>query len=197
MVDDTQALGVLGSPVVDTTATRALPFGSKGTGTLAFLGVPTDAAVVVGSLGKAFGIPMAFAAGPEKWIRHTRASGPLLRASSQVPLGLVRAARYALTWNSNLGDTARRQLTRAVEQFSSLPRIQGAPHSPVQRLVLPRLRQAHALWQELLDRGIWSLLERDGRTGGALTFLLTAAHEGPAIARCRAKLESLQGGCVW
>lgn len=197
VVDDTQALGVLGMPLEAPTLARTLPLGVGGTGTLSFLGVASDAAVVVASLGKAFGVPLAFAAGPEKWVRRTRARGPLQRASSQAPLGLVRAARHALSWNGSAGDAARARLTRAVAQFRSVPKLEGAAHSPVQRWVLPNLNQAHALWQELLDRGIWCLLERDRRAGGALTFVLTAAHEGPAIARTVAKLESLRGERAW
>lgn len=196
VVDDTQAIGVLGEPVSESFA-KSLPWGKGGSGTPAFLGVTPTSVVTVASLGKAFGIPIAFAAGCDEWIRRLRARGPLLRASSQAPLGLVRAARQALEWNGHAGDAARARLTRAVEQFRSLLTLESKAHSPLQRWVLPTMREAHSRWQELWERGVWCLLERERRFGGALAFLLTAAHEGPAIARTAAKLERIRGERAW
>ena len=62
-IDDTQALGILGSkPSYSNT------YGVGGRGTLAWHGVEHREAIVVCSLAKGFGAPIACLAGPERWV---------------------------------------------------------------------------------------------------------------------------------
>jgi 8-amino-7-oxononanoate synthase len=63
VVDDTQALGILGrSPG------QGAPYGRGGGGSLRRFGVEDDRVVVVSSLAKAFGVPVAVLAGPEELV---------------------------------------------------------------------------------------------------------------------------------
>jgi len=68
-VDDAHGIGVLGS-----SPTREMPYGRGGVGTPRHLNVAPGNVAHVGSLSKAFGVPVAFVAGPAGFINYLRAT---------------------------------------------------------------------------------------------------------------------------
>lgn len=180
VVDDTQALGVLGESLSDS---GCFQWGRHGTGTLGHLGVSSRCVITVGSLAKGFGVPLAVVAGPKRWIDALRSEGPLYRASSPPELPLVRAGAAALALNSTIGEQLRAQLQNVSGAFQAAARTVGVNGSPVQSWYFRSLADARAMWSRLLDAGVWALLERRRIRGGAITFLLTAAHNGPVLSR--------------
>lgn len=190
VVDDTQALGVLGDRL---SGGGNFEWGRHGTGTLGHLGIGSHRVVTVGSLAKGFGVPLAFVAGARRLLDALRNEGPLYRASSPPELPLVRAARAALVQNSASGEQLRARLRNASAAFQSAAKTVGVSGSPVQSWHFRSLGEAHAVWTRLFDAGVWALLERRGVRGGAITFLLTAAHDGPVLARALSILQPLRG----
>jgi 7-keto-8-aminopelargonate synthetase-like enzyme len=75
-VDDAHGIGVLGS------RPGALPLGHGGAGSPAFCGVRAGNHVHVGGLSKAFGVPVAFVAGPERFTDHLRLTASASMASA-------------------------------------------------------------------------------------------------------------------
>ena len=75
-VDDAHGIGVLGS------RPGALPLGHGGAGSPAFCGVRAGNHVHVGGLPKAFGVPVAFVGGPERFIDHLRLTASASMASA-------------------------------------------------------------------------------------------------------------------
>ena len=78
-VDDAHGIGVLGSRL------GALPLGHGGAGSPAFCGVRAGNHVHVGGLSKAFGVPVAFVAGPERFTDHLRLTASAFMASAYRP----------------------------------------------------------------------------------------------------------------
>jgi 7-keto-8-aminopelargonate synthetase-like enzyme len=75
-VDDAHGIGVLGSRL------GALPLGHGGAGSPAFCGVRAGNHVHVGGLSKAFGVPVAFVAGPERFTDYLRLTASASMASA-------------------------------------------------------------------------------------------------------------------
>jgi 8-amino-7-oxononanoate synthase len=175
IVDDTQALGIFGRR-----AESMGPYGMGGGGSLKHFNLRDPGVVVVSSLAKAFGAPVAMLGGSEGFVDGFREHGATLVHCSPPSAAVIAAARRALELNGELGDTLRRQLVERVVRFRR--RLAGlrSPESlfPVQSLKLPENIDAHALYRALLDRGVRSVLHRDSRSGGVgISFVLTARHE--------------------
>jgi 8-amino-7-oxononanoate synthase len=111
VVDDTQAIGLLG---VD--PRPANPWGSGGGGSVVHSGSP-DGVLVVASLAKAFGAPLAVLAGPAELVGSTWEHGPTVAHSSppSAPVGL--AARRALDLNDCVGEQLRKRLRALLERL--------------------------------------------------------------------------------
>jgi 8-amino-7-oxononanoate synthase len=79
VVDDTQALGIFGhSP------DPGAPYGNGGGGTLRWLGIESRSIVLICSLAKAFGVPIAVLAGSENTVRRFK-KGSLTRIHCSPP----------------------------------------------------------------------------------------------------------------
>lgn len=104
VVDDTQALGLLGSG-----PGTVFPWGRGGGGSVMYTGSPPGV-VIVASLAKAFGVPLAMIAGPTEVVAPTWQRGPTVVHSSppSAPVGL--AAIRALAVNDRVGDRLRQRL---------------------------------------------------------------------------------------
>lgn len=111
VVDDTQGIGLLGVERRD-----RHPWGYGGGGSLARNGSP-DGVVIVASLAKAFGAPLAVIAGPAEIVSSTWQRGPTVAHSSPpaVPVGM--AAVRALDVNDRVGERLRGRLLSLVEQL--------------------------------------------------------------------------------
>ena len=185
VIDDTQALGI---------------WGKRGGGSLheAQLGRKEDV-VVISSLAKAFGAPIAALSGSAHVVREFVARSETRVHTSPPSLAHVAAAARALSWNQLYGDRTRSRLDRLTrlfqrrifEELGTLP-IGG--NFPVQSLCS---LDGEAVHQGLREQGIEALLLRERRThpGIRVSFLLRADHSthdieavAGAIASCKEAL---------
>lgn len=178
-IDDAHGIGVLGR-----NPTRAQPLGIGGSGTPSRFGLGTGSYLHIGGLSKAFGIPIAFAAGPNALIDRLRSTAPSFVHNSPPAIPLLAAALAALDIHQREGDDRRSQLIAAVRRFRAGLRhwdLRPEPHScfPIQGLRLPTVAQARAMTTALRRRSIWTLLQHgspDAPQAGAVRFVFSAAH---------------------
>lgn len=175
--DDAHGVGVLG-------ARRGgdQPLGVGGAGAPAYAGVPPGNLVHVGGLSKAFGVPIAFVAGPAPFIRLLRASAASYVHSSQPATPLLAAALAALCIHAREGHARRRNLVVLIDRFragvASLDSARPGPgRLPIQSLIFPSPELAGTLAASLRRRGIWALPQPAPGKGGAVRFVFSAAHQ--------------------
>jgi 7-keto-8-aminopelargonate synthetase-like enzyme len=178
-VDDAHGIGIFGAKP-DT----AMPLGYGGGGTLARLGIPPGNIVHVGGLSKAFGIPIAFVAGPSTFISHLRVTARSFVHCSPPAPPLLAAALSALWVHSEEGDDLRWALIQLVRRLRN--RLQQAGVSvgttslfPIQSLHFPSGAAATRAAVALRREGIWPVLQLDQHETpgeGALHFVITARH---------------------
>jgi 8-amino-7-oxononanoate synthase len=186
-MDDTQAIGVLGRA-----PDAAHPYGTGGGGTLRWTGARPGGVLVVASLAKALGAPVAALLGGTTHVtRLERASETRVHCSPPSAVA-VRAAARALAVNAERGDALRARLAARVARFRASAHAAGLCPAggafPAQALALDAIggdpRAAHAA---LRARGTTAVLQRaHGMPGARLTFLITAAHDDAAVARAAA-----------
>jgi len=121
VIDDTQALGILGKPCdALATALHAPAFGRGGGGSLRACGATGPDIVLASSLAKAFGAPVAMLAGSRELVaRFSRHSATRMHCSPP-SVAVVRAAERALDVNAARGDALRAVLARRIRQFRML-----------------------------------------------------------------------------
>ena len=143
MVDDAHGLGVLGA---------------KGQGTLEVLGLnQSDVPILMGTLGKAFGVFGAFVAGDEALIDHLIQSARPFVYSTALPPALAGASRAALSilreepWR-------REQLNDRIRLFRQEAARRGFPLLPSETAIQPILigdsRQTIRLMDRLKAEGL-------------------------------------------
>jgi 8-amino-7-oxononanoate synthase len=176
VVDDTQAIGVLGrSPCA------AAPLGRGGGGSLARFGLTGRDLVVVASLAKAFGAPMAMMAGARAFVSDFEARSETLLHCSPPSEASLAAAAQALAVNAADGDSLRGRLVARVRAFQRSLAAAGFTASggpfPMQRMPTGGPRAALRLQAALARRGVRALVQRARCTGEtSLTFIVTARH---------------------
>ena len=159
VVDDTQALGVLGP---------------RGGGSLRAQGCAPDASVaLVCSLAKGFGAPLAALSASRLVVERFRRESTTLVHSSAPSAAAIAAARRALDVNDAIGERLRARLRALVRRFRERAAVLGLTARggafPVQEL---DVRDPVRVHEELRSHGVEAVL----RTGPRLTFVLTAAH---------------------
>jgi 8-amino-7-oxononanoate synthase len=176
VVDDTQALGIFGhSPRPDA------PYGRGGGGMLARLQVAGPNVLVISSLAKAFGAPVAALCGSKAAVEYFERNSETRMHCSPPAVAVIRAAEHALFVNRNHGDRLRRRLAALVALFRRRVSQTGLALTgglfPVQSLAPSPHLDALRLHEQLLRRGIRTVLRRahDGR-GLRLSFVITARH---------------------
>lgn len=177
VVDDTQALGVLGA---------------GGGGSLRDLGLDGHGIVLVSSLAKAFGAPLAMLGGSREFVDEFRQSSATLVHCSPPSAAVLAAALRALEINRRMGDVLRRRLARRVLRFRQLAADLAASANlfPVQPLRLAPYVDARAVHRALVRRGVRPVLHRDPSGGGPrISFLITARHRLSEIDRA--------AECLW
>jgi len=183
VLDDTQALGILGRD-----PHPAVAFGTGGGGSLRLHGVSGPDIVAVSSLAKAFGVPVAVVAGGSDIVSRFEARSETRVHSSPPSLCHIRAGRRALTLNQEQGEQLRAILTQRIRQFRSLVRGLGVGVRgevfPVQTLVTPPGVDAARLHARLHAGGVRAVLHAP-RCGPGLhvSFLITTRHGPDDIAR--------------
>jgi 8-amino-7-oxononanoate synthase len=178
ILDDSQALGILGYE-----AGSGIPYGWGGGGTLRYSGVSGPDIVVVSSLAKGFGVPMAVLAGSKKMVRNFEERSETRVHCSPPSLVDIQAARHAMALNRQHGDSLRQHLAQLVHYFRRRLTQAGifveGGKFPVQTLV-PEY-DAPKLYESLRRRGIKTVLrsERHRQEGERprLSFILNARHQ--------------------
>jgi len=176
VLDDTQALGILGnSPCTET------PFGTGGGGSLRCHNVSHSGVLLISSLAKAFGAPLAMLAGSDAMVRTFEAKSETRMHTSPPSRAAIHAAQRALETNHAHGDKLRQHLAQLVRRFRrrlgqiGLQTI-GASF-PVQTLGPLTEINAETLHQRLLRSGIRTVLHRAHTVGKPkVSFLITAGH---------------------
>jgi 8-amino-7-oxononanoate synthase len=187
VLDDTQALGVLGAQ-----ASGGAPHGSGGGGSLRWRGIKSSDVIVGSSLAKGFGVPMAVLAGNASIIRRFEEKSETRVHCSPPSLAVLHAAEHALAINRIHGDRLRRYLAQLVRRFRAGLRALGLAAEgglfPVQTF-RPVGVAAEALHMRLLRLGIRTIVVRRCRGIGAqIAFLITALHRPSDIDRAVAAI---------
>jgi 8-amino-7-oxononanoate synthase len=177
VLDDTQALGILGE-----SPSRANPYGTGGGGSLRWHGTFGPHIVVGSSLAKGFGAPLAALSGSLALIDRFRERGETRIHCSPASVAAIHAAHWALQLNQRHGETLRRRLLDLVVRLRR--RLIEAGLAPVGRAPFP-VQSFHAdssppvaqMRRWLLCHGVRALLTK-GCSGVAasLTFLVTTRH---------------------
>ena len=183
IVDDTQALGILG-----TSPDLFPPYGRGGGGSVARLARGRQQVVVVSSLAKAFGVPIAMLAGGAPLLDCLREHGSTRVHCSPPSAAVLAAAQRALHYNRHCGDSLRARLASRVSRFRRGLRelgIAGVPGwFPVQTLRLSGAARAESVHERLLRRGVRAVLHRGpGRRAPGISFIVTARHRQCEIDR--------------
>jgi 8-amino-7-oxononanoate synthase len=183
VLDDTQALGVLGD-----SPGRGAPYGRGGGGSLRHCGASGPDVILVSSLAKGFGVPAAVISGAAAVIDDFEARAETRVHSSTTSAAVIAAARHALEVNRRRGDAIRRRLARLVIRFRRRLADAGL-HSagglfPVQTLRTASGVDVVGLHSRLLRLGVRTVLGRRRRCAGArILFVINARHRGPDIDR--------------
>ena len=176
VVDDTQSLGLLGEdPDIHN------PYGKGGGGSARYHAISDDRLVLVCSLAKSFGAPLAALSGSKEITRKfLRKSGTRVHCSPP-SLPDILAARNALVLNAWQGDVLRRRLAGLVRRFRSLLTQSGLrlvnTMLPIQTLILDKIPTA-LVYKRLTQCGIKTVL-RQGPRGNPhcqITFVITTRH---------------------
>jgi len=185
VIDDTQALGVLG---VAPSAWE--PFGSGGGGSLRWQDVDPAATIVVASLAKAFGAPLAVVAGGNDLVDRLALPEGTRVHSSPPTAADVAAARRALRITARDGDARRRWLARRVGEVRAAARTAGFdPVGDPFPVISLNATDVGRVTLELHQRGARGLVQRPACLAApVLTFLLRADHTRAEIAQLTAAL---------
>lgn len=195
VVDDTQALGVLGR-----VPCSERPYGHDGGGSLRWHGLDREQAahIAVGaSLAKGFGAPLASLSGSAELITRFERDSAVRWHCSPPSLAALQAAQVALDGNARRGAHWRARLLqlvrrlRAVVMRAGLDAVGTLPF-PVQSFVARHTSGAATLLRlsrRLAAGGVRALLTR-GCHGASprLSFLVTARHSAAHIDRLAALL---------
>ncbi len=189
VLDDTQALGILGAR-----PTAASPYGSGGGGSLRWQGLAGPHIVVGASLAKAFAAPLAVLAGSRALIQRFIQRSETRLHCSPPSVAAIRAASRALALNRACGDARRSRLLALVRRLRRQLKPLGlqpacAMPFPVQSFVGAPGPPPAWLQQRLRDGGIDALLTGSGQHGTPrLTLLVSAGHRPRDIDRVAAVL---------
>lgn len=184
VLDDTQALGVLGEmPALH------CPYGKGGGGILRWSGSSGPDIVVGSSLAKGLGVPVAVLAGSGKLIKRFKAASDTRVHGSPPSVAVIQAARHALMVNRSRGDWLRQRLAQRAAQFRNGLAAMGlntiGGWFPVQILREIDGSEAVQAHQVLSRLGIQAVLSRPrGSNVAHLSFLITARHTAGEIDQC-------------
>ena len=183
IVDDTQALGIFGH-----SAEPNAPYGQGGGGSLRRWNAGGQDVIVIASLAKGFGVPMAVLAAGRTMIDRFEQRSETRVHCSPPSIATLHAAERALHINEQQGDSLRLRLAGRVRHLRRRLADVGLSAAgglfPVQTLELPPEVDAVALHERLLELGIRTVLHQ-GRNGAGprVSFIITARHRVSEIDR--------------
>jgi 8-amino-7-oxononanoate synthase len=181
IVDDTQALGIFGnSPGPNT------PYGRGGGGMLPLLQTGGPDVLVISSLAKAFGAPVAVLTGSRPAIQEFEKNSETRMHCSPPALPVIRAAEHALRVNRKHGDRLRLRLANLVTRFRHRAESAGFRFTgglfPVQTLAPASKAETRRLHERLLHQGVRTVLRRALHGHGLrVSFVITARHTPQTI----------------
>lgn len=175
VIDDTQALGILGHHPA-----RYKPYGLGGGGSLRWHGIQDPHIINICSLAKGFGVPLATLSGSGKFVRKFERTSDTRVHCSPASIADIHAAEHALNVNRLKGDLLRKKLARNVAQFQRRLRDAEIIHQggafPVQALPVPE-QTAEQIHKRLRQHGIATLLQLScGNRTPLISFVITARH---------------------
>lgn len=175
VIDDTQALGILGEK-----HNTGAPYGRGGGGSLRYQNIFGPGVIVISSLAKAFGAPLAVLCGSRELVQKFKAKSRTRLHCSSPSSADIHAAQQALTLNATQGNAFRFQLAQRVQQFRRRLGEAGLDADgglfPIQTLRLPAHLDPGQVHQELRALGIRSLLRHGCEGEPRLSLLITARH---------------------
>ena len=191
VMDDTQGVGLLGRQ-----PTQLMPYGSGGGGSMVHTSSSGEGVVVIASLSKALGVPVAVVAGQGEVIARLMAQSSAFFHNSQPTPPVLAAALTALEVSANEGDQLRANLLTLVRQFRAglanlkLPLL-TATEFPVQARGMTDPETARQVGIALVQDGVWPVATRarDPDYRAALTFVFTALHTERDIERALTALD--------
>lgn len=176
ILDDTQAMGILGSA-----PGQGAPYGRGGGGMMRYSGISGPDLMVISSLAKGFGVPMAVLSGSASDVERFETKSDTRVHCSPPSVAVFHAAAHALFVNRHRGEGTRFRLARLVSHFRKrlaevgLSAVGGL--FPVQTLKTSPEFDPMILHERLLDCGIRTVLRRShGGQGVRLTIIITALH---------------------
>lgn len=193
ILDDTQSLGILGRGP----DTRA-PFGKGGGGSLQWSQSFGPDILLISSLAKGLGAPLAVLSGSEKMVRLFEERSETRVHTSPPSVAAINAARRALDLNDDEGDERRLQLARLISRFRRRLKEAGFGVSgglfPVQTLAPTRI-DAPTLHERLLGAGIRAVLHH-ARNGdqAIISFIINANHSLDEIDQTTDALAAVTSG---
>ena len=184
IVDDTQAFGILGS-----SPDSVSPYGKGGGGSLRWSAISDPRIVVINSLAKGFGVPMAALAGPSELVEWFQTRSETRVHTSPPSVATLHVAERALAINRSWGDIIRQRLGSLVSYFRT--RLEQLGWSleggifPVQSLLLKSVHAATSLFRHFLQHGIRAVLlkSENVRLPVRISIILTARHRHSEIDR--------------
>lgn len=137
--------------------------------------------LVVSSLAKAFGVPVAVLAGSRSAIREFEQSSETRVHCSPPSIATIHALEHALDINFRFGDRLRQRLMHLIRRFRRLMASAGFRFVgnlfPVQTLMASESTDVVALHRALQAAQVSAVLRSGGSTrAGLLSFLITAKH---------------------
>ena len=174
VVDDTQALGILGKQ-----ANPVMPYGYGGGGVLPWLGIKNKNLITGSSLAKGFGVPLAVLCGNSFLVKKIKELSRVRVHCSPPSSATLSAAMHALKLNNRKGNFLRQELLKRIDYFrKGLQRLGiklQSGYFPVQTITNLGQKETMAIYQRLKQNGIHPILIRAHKHDGAdLTFILTA-----------------------
>lgn len=176
IIDDTQALGILGA-----NPKPVLPYGSGGGGSLQYQSITDPNVMIVASLAKGFGVPIAALSGSREMIQNFKSRSETRVHCSPPSAVDFAAAEHALALNQMTGDVLRTRLAQRVQHFrrsvASLRISSDGGLFPVQTLRLPPQLDPEHVHRQLLHIGIRTILRRGCDSHKpSLTLIITTRH---------------------
>lgn len=183
LIDDTQALGVLGK-----NPTRSMPYGEGGGGLLQWFGLQGEDIITVCSLAKGLGVPVSVMSGSERQVKAFLRKSETRVHCSPVSAAHVHAALHALQENRKNGSMLRQKLLQNVRLFKKAVLQHGfstrGSFFPVQTLMPAPAIRPQVLYRQLGELGIKSLLlEPHLSKEPEVSFCLSASHSTEQIRR--------------
>jgi len=190
VVDDTQALGIFGySPTSDS------PYGSMGGGMLRWSETGGSDIIVICSMAKAFGVPVALLSGSQTTVNQFKKRSQTRVHCSPPSIASIRAAEHALLLNQERGDELRLRLARLVVRFRKGAESAGLGLNrgmfPVQNLILGDRTHAIYLYRQLLRRCVQTVLRKGADGKLKLSFLINARQTANDIDSAIESLETI------